>query len=172
MPILWIGLLLVFLRQEGYIRRWEIGILKFLSWFCLVLGITYLILTPMLIGNTARLYRIVDTQIESKTFEQTEKVKKAREQVVQAKDQDVLTYLKTQQPNLPASITPKQFKENLLLQADRNISELRANAATFKFNQISDLIKKTVKWSLGFLFSAFVCAWIWYLTRWTRLKNL
>jgi hypothetical protein len=88
-PILWIGLLLVFFRREGYVRKREIGGLKFLSWLCLLLGIIYLILIPMMIGNTVRLSRVIDTQIEARTSQQTERLKRARDQVSQTKEQDI-----------------------------------------------------------------------------------
>jgi len=173
-PILWIGLLLVFFRREGYVRRREIGGLKFLSWLCLLLGIIYLIMIPMMIGNTVRLSRVIDTQIEARTSEQTEKLKRARDQVSKTKEQDISAYLRYQnsQTGLPQTSTPEQFKENLLQKANKDISELAAKSQTLKANQIGDLTKRTIKWSLGNLLSTFVCIWVWHLTRWTRIKNL
>jgi hypothetical protein len=172
-PILWIGFLLVFFRREGYVRRWEVGVLKFLSWLALILGIVYLLMIPMLIGNTIRVYRLIDTQIDARASEQTEKIKKAKEQVIQTREEDISKYLQSRnQLNSPQVNTPKEFKENLLQQANKNLSEIEANIQTVKSSQLGDLVKRTIKWSLGNFLSAFVCAWIWYLTRWTRLKNL
>jgi hypothetical protein len=173
-PILWIGLLLVFFRREGYIRKAEIRGLKFLSWLCLLLGIIYLILIPMMIGNTVRLSQLIDTQIEARASQQTERLKRARDQVSQTKEQDISAYLRYQnsQTGLPQTITPEKFKENLLQKANKDISELTANSQALKATQVGSLVKRTVKWSLGNLLSTFVCIWVWYQTRWTRIKNL
>jgi len=173
-PILWIGLLLVFFRKSGYVRKREIGGLKFLSWLCLLLGIIYLISIPMLIGNTVRLSRLIDTQIETRASQQTERLKRARDQVSQTKEQDISAYLRYQnsQTGKPQTITPDKFKENLLQKANKDISELEANSQALKTRQVCDLIERTIKWSLGNFLSTFVCVWIWHLTRWTRIKNL
>jgi len=173
-PTVWIGLLLVFFRRQGYTRKWEVGILKFLSWLSLVLAIIYLLMTPMLIGNTVRVYRLIDTQIEAKSSQQVQKLKSAMDQIKQTKEQDISTYLQyrnNQQINTQG-LTPSQFKESLLLQADKNLSELQANTQSFKDSQLGDLIKKTIKWTFGNLVSALICFWIWYRTGWTRIKNL
>jgi len=169
-PTLWIGLLLVFLRREGYIRKWEVGVLKFLSWLALVLAIIYLLMTPMLIGNTVRVYRLIDTQIEGRASDQSEKLKKARDQISLTSEQDISRYMQSRGGG--ANLSPEQFRENLLLQADKNLSELAINTKTLKDSQLGELVKKTLKWSAGNLLSTFVCVWIWYLSRWTRIKNL
>jgi hypothetical protein len=180
-PTLWIGLLLVFFRREGYTRKWEVGLLKILSWLSLLLGIIYLLMIPMLIGNTARVYRLIDTQIDARSSEQAKRLERAKEQVNAAKEKDISAYLQylnnQNRVNNPASKppeiqTPKEFKENLLIQANRNLSDLQVNTQNLKDNQFRDLIKRTTKWTLGNLLSAFVCIWIWHLTRWTRIKNL
>lgn len=172
-PILWIGFLLVFFRREGYVRRWEVGVLKFLSWLVLILGIVYLVMTPMLIGNTVRVYRLIDTQIDARASDQSAKIKRAKEQVIQTREEDISKYLQSRsQLNSPQVLTPKEFKENLLQQASKNLSEIEANTQSLKSSQLGELVKRTIKWSLGNLLSVFVCVWIWYLTRWTRLKNL
>ncbi len=137
-------------RREGYVRRWEVGVLKFLSWLALILGIVYLLMTPMLIGNTVRVYRLIDTQIDARASEQTEKIKKAKEQVIQTREEDISKYLQSRnQLNSPQVNTPKEFKENLLQQANKNLSEIEANIQTVKSSQLGDLVKRTIKWSLG-----------------------
>jgi hypothetical protein len=92
-PTLWIGLLLVFFRREGFTRKWEIGVLKVLSWLSLLLGIIYLLMIPMLIGNTARVYRLIDTQIDAKSSEQAQKLIRAKAQVNAAQEKDISAYL-------------------------------------------------------------------------------
>lgn len=178
-PTLWIGLLLVFFRREGFTRKWELGVLKFLSWLTLILGIIYLLMTPMLIGNTARVYRLIDTQIDAKASEQSQKLERAKEQINATNEKDISAYLQYQRQNSSINRTlntppvqSKQFKENLLLQANRNLSELQVNTQNYKTSQFTELIKRTAKWTLGNLLSTFVCVWIWHLTRWTRIKNL
>ena len=42
-----IGLVLVFYRPEQAVDRWELRLLKLISWLCLLIGIFYLMMLPL-----------------------------------------------------------------------------------------------------------------------------
>jgi hypothetical protein len=58
-----LGLILVFYRHEGYIGKREKNFLGFLSWLCLLLGLLYLLMLPLGVADTWRIYYRSNAQI-------------------------------------------------------------------------------------------------------------
>jgi len=57
-----LGFVLAFYRQQDVLRRFELRVLALLSWLALVLGLVFLLLLPLGVTNTLRLYRDVSQQ--------------------------------------------------------------------------------------------------------------
>lgn len=174
-PVPLLGLALVFCEEADFREDedWEIALLKCLSWLCLLVGILYLLLIPLGIGDTVRLSFYNEHQIRSELDRQMSQVQKIEERLNQTTDaNEIETLLTRLNPSPSPDIkTPQQLDEAkskipvFVAQAeDRLKTEAEASRASLRFS----LLKNSVKWNLGALVSSVLFLRLWWLSRWVR----
>lgn len=167
-----LGLMLIFFRHEGYIGNLEQNLLKFLSWVSLLVGVLYLLMLPLGITDTWRIYHANDAQIAAQVSQQSQQLQQVKNQLSQAKtDKEIEQVLASLAPYRSPKINLSQASKDQFLtqisQAERNIKN---QADTIQSNQTQRLVKDSVKLNLGALVAGTLFILIWHLTDWARRK--
>ncbi|MEC4985425.1 MAG: HpsJ family protein, partial [Oscillatoria sp. PMC 1076.18] len=170
-PIPLLGLLFIFYRNSGeLITKKQIYLLRVLSWLSLLIGIFYLLIIPLGIGNTFRINRANNSQINNQIIQQQQQLEQLQSQVENATEAQLQNFLASlnQQGTTPQIDNTKDFKQQLLTQLNNNQTQIKKQGENTRKNQQLNLMKNSVKWNLGALVSSFLFIWLWHLTRWVR----
>ncbi|MGD1922325.1 MAG: HpsJ family protein [Pleurocapsa sp.] len=167
-----LGFLLIFYRRDqDLIKPKEFKLLSFLSWFVLIVGISYFLVTPVIIGNAFRLHRGGKAQIVSQADLQNSQVQQYSQQLKQATPEQLNILLQEYQDAGNSDIaSAQQLKPKLIDEAKQKQAKVKKEL-TSKFNrQTMTLVKTTVKWSIGAIVSGMCFVFVWKCTEWTRVR--
>jgi hypothetical protein len=165
------GFIFVFYRRQGYIRKLEIKILKFLSWVCLVVGLIYLLMIPLGVNNTRRIYETNRTQFNAQIAQANERIKTLEESFARANTPEDLANLLAQlspQGNTPQINDLEGIKQQLTQALGQSGQNFRTQLEAQKKAQDELLLKNSLKWNFGALISGTWFVLIWSKTRWIR----
>lgn len=166
-----LGLMFVFYRHEGYLGKGERNLLGFLSWVSLLVGLLYLLMLPLGVADTWRIYQRNNAQIAAQVSQQTQQFQKIKGQLNQAKTaqqiKQLLASLTPEGPS-PEIHSLRAFKEQFLARISQSERSIQVQADSVRTNQRQALIKNSVKWNLGALISGILFILIWHLTSWAR----
>lgn len=169
-----LGLMFVFYRHQGYIRKWERKLLGFLSWVSLLAGLLFLLMLPLGVADTWRIYNANKAEVAANLFQQSQPFQQLKVQLNQAKTDKQIEQLVaslTPQGRLPQIKNTQAYKNQLLVKISQAQQRMQVQAETVAAAQRQELIKNSVKWNLGALVVGTLFIWIWYLTDWARLKD-
>ncbi len=170
-PLLGIGLIFwggVFLRG-----RWEAPVIKGLSWLCILLGLFYLAMAPLLVLDA---YRIDQARMGQLA---------AEEDQVKARQAQVLTQLEQMQTKEQLErVLQGVIARPLVAPPDKPLAELKSMLQQAAAKQSSDrlaLIERKrgddrvrfwmscAKWAVGAVFAGAVLLGVWFMTGWARV---
>ena len=165
-----LGLIFVFYRHKGYILKREKNLLRFLSWLSLVVGLLYLLMLPLGIADTWRIYHASNAQITAQLSQQSQQFQKIKGQLDEATTHEQLKQLVASlNPQGSLQINdPQAFKDQFLAEISQAQQNLQVQADSVRTNESQTLIKNSLKWNLGALVSGVLFILIWRLTRWAR----
>lgn len=169
-----LGLMLVFYRYQGYISKLEKRLLGLLSWVSLLLGLLYLLMVPLGIIDTGRIYHNNNSQIDAQLSQQRQQVEQIKVKLNQATTDEQLRQLFASLTPEGRSLKindPQTLKDQSLAQISQNDRNIQAKADSVRKTQRNSLLKNSIKWNLAALVSGILFIWIWHLTRWTRVKE-
>lgn len=169
-----LGLILVFYRHQGYIGKWEKNTLGFLSWVSLLVGILYLLMIPLGVADTWRIYYANNAQINYQSSQQLQQLQQIKGGLNQAKTDEQINQLIgsfTPQVTREKIKNPQAIKDQYLGQISQAEKSLQNQTDSMRTNQTQTLIKDSVKSNIGALLSGTVFIWIWYLTDWARRRE-
>jgi hypothetical protein len=172
-PVTLIGLVLVFFGGLDERNKWELLLLKCLSWLTLLVGVLFILLIPLGIGNTVQINNILVAQVNTQYEQKISQAKGFEERVKQATPENILDVVK-RQGGSAAGKTPQQIKDEILSKVDKSKAEFKTQADASKWQQQKSYLKKAVKWNLGALISGFLFISIWKYTdriRTARISN-
>lgn len=174
-PVLLIGLVLVFygdLRARTYLER---VILKYFSWLSLILGISYLLLVLLGLSATVRINNDNNNQASLQLSQQVLQLKQAKEQIDKATDADLKKFadtLKSQNSSLKLDANnPAELRQKLTDEIAKNEKTARIQNEENKKRTFLRLVKKSLKWNLEALISGLLLIGIWRVTSWTRSRR-
>lgn len=169
-----IGLVFVFWGEFNGRSRWEVPLLKSLSWFSLLAGILFFFLIPLAVVNTVRIQKQNSTQITAQVEQQMtqmQQVKDAMEQATTKTEMEQLLSRLDSQGRTP-EIKDVQQLEEVKGKLSDFIASRQTNIKTQAKETLSSqrlvLLKNSVKWNLGALISGFLFISIWRGTSWAR----
>lgn len=170
-----LGLMLIFYRRPGYIDKREKNLLGLLSWGSLLVGLLYLLMIPLGIVDTGRIYHASNGQIAAQISQQSQQIQQLRGKLNQATTDEqikqIFAALATQGRS-PIIKNPQEFKAKALAEISQSERNLKIQADSARLNQLKALSKNALKWNLGALVSGVLFIWVWHLTRWARVKEL
>lgn len=172
---LFVSMGLIFYGQQEVIKLFELSLLKWVSWLCLLLAIVYFLIIPWSIANTVRLYYQKRIEIISQNT-QLSVVQEFREKINSAKTEaEIKEIIIKDFPNakVPQKIANiEQYKKNIVnnfIQLDENFKkQIKAQEARLK-STIKFLIKDLAKLILSSFLASFVFFSIWTFTDWARV---
>ncbi|NEN98951.1 MAG: hypothetical protein F6K50_26635 [Moorea sp. SIO3I7] len=176
-PVPLLGLALVFYGERHGRERWEVLVVKVLSWLALVLGVLYFLLIPLGIINTVRINKQASTQITTQVnrgMTQFQQVKEALEKVnTEAEMEKLLASLSSEgrTPDINNSQELERVKEQLASFIARGEQRIQNQAQSSLSSRRLGLFKSAVKWNLGALVSGALFITIWKSTPWARRKG-
>lgn len=176
-PLLLMGLGLV-LNGEAYRRKkFELVVLKLISWFCLLLSIAFFLMIPMGLVSSFRVYNQSQQVINSDLQNKLSQIKLSEEQLRTASDQELQNFAKQLQQRAiqsgqiaPAinSQDPAAFRRQLLSQLKQSKEQAERQTADFRGAQQRTLIKDGLKWTLGAFIVSILCFMFWQSSTWVR----
>jgi hypothetical protein len=170
-----LGLMLVFYRHQGYIGKREKNLLGFLSWLSLLVGLLYLLMIPLGIIDTGRIYHASNAQIATQLSQQRQQFQQIKGKLNQATTDEqlkqIFAALNSQGRSLKIN-NPQAFKDEALAKISQAERNLQVQADSARSNQLKALSKNSLKWNLGALISGVLFIWVWHLTHWARVKEL
>jgi hypothetical protein len=172
-PVPLIGLILVFFDGAVSRGRWEKWVLKLLSWAAVIVGILFLLLIPILIGDAVRLNNQNNVQVGAQVSQQSVQIQQLRNQLDQASSQnlEILYERLTTQGRAGTLGGPQDLKQQLTTEVAQAEQRLQAGAAAARENRAKNLFKSAGKWGLGALISGVLFIRIGQGTRWSRQKR-
>lgn len=169
-----LGLMFVFYRHQGNIVRREKQFLWLLSWLSLLVGVLYLLMLPLGLADTWRIYHANNTQIAaqlSKQSQQLQQIKGKLNQVTTDEQLEQLVASFASQNRSPQIKNPQALKDQFLSQISQAQRELEIQADNERKNRFQTLLKNSLKSNLGVLIAGCLFILIWHLTSWTRNKK-
>jgi hypothetical protein len=173
-----LGLTFIFLYNKGsIIKPRQIGILKFLSWMALLIGIFYLLMLPLGINNSLTIYKNLNNQFINQQGQQQEQLQTVSERLNATNSPQQLNNL-ARMLNIPnaegSSQSPQELKNKISEQIQRAAQTSSAAANAAKKEQTRNLVKNSVRINIGTILSGVCLITIWNMTRWIRMidKNI
>lgn len=164
-PIPLLGLMLVFYGEGNYRKKWEIILLKLLSWASLLIGFLFLLLVPLLVVNTSRL----NNQVSSQVTQQLTQLQQLENQVSNGTPQDINELATRLNQGRPVDIKdPQQLKSRLLSEITKAKNTIQPQTTAALADRRLALLKNAAKWLLGALVSGVLFIYMWNTTRWAR----
>jgi hypothetical protein len=169
-PVPLIGFVLVFFGELHSRSKWELPILKFLSWFCLLSAILFVLLIPLGVMNTVRLNNQNIAQTETLSKQQVARAEQVEQQLNRATPEQINDFLKSQGNSLTANTKPEELKTQILSQVTKSKEQIKTQSELAQSSRGLNLLKSSVKWNLGALVAATLFFTIWKNTSWARIN--
>jgi len=169
-----LGFLLIFYRRDQeLIRPREFTLLSLLSWLTLVIGIGYFLITPVIIGNAFRINRSQQAQAITRIKQQDFQAKQYSQQLNKASLEQINNLFQNYQKQNPEPkvTSAQQLKASLLTEVKQKQKIARRKLETQSSKKKNNLLKNTLKWSIGAIISGISFILIWKYTKWTRAEN-
>jgi hypothetical protein len=173
-PVPLIGMVLVFYGEKLGRKKWEIPLVKLLSWLTVLFAVIFFLLAPLGIVNTIRLNNRSTAQIDREMNQRMEQITQVKELLAQASSpaemQELISRLDTQ--GRTPEITDSQQVDEIRAQVSEVINQaettMQTQASEAKSNRRLALFKNSVKWNLGALLSGALFVFLFTGTGWAR----
>lgn len=169
-PLPLLALVLIFYGETNLRARWEKNVLKLLSRFSLLVGLLFLLLILLGIGDAIRIYNINNKQINEQLVQQQSKIQQFEDKLLKAKDhelEDIIKRVNTENGSFEIK-DAQQLRVSLLTEANKSERNLKIQAEATRKTKNNALIKSSVKWNLGCLIAGDLFIRVWQATRWAR----
>jgi len=173
-PVPLIGVGLIFLGGRDERLKWEVSLLKFLSWLTLLVGVLYFALIPLGVVNTIRIDRQNNAQITTQTNEVRSQIEQAKAQLSSVSTPEEMQALlqatgATQAvPDLTDQADIAALKSQFTEAIEENEASLATQAEETRSSRRMGLLEKSIKWNLGALVAGMIYLLIWRSTDWAR----
>ena len=173
-PVTLLGIVLVYYGERSDRAPIEAFILKGLSWFSLVSAILLLLIIPLNISNSFRIYNQQNATANVQFVSQKDAIEQFKEQLSAANSKDEISAIIQQQAkqkiNISDSVNTQRLKDNILTNLQNNQDNITSQVQAFRAQKRSLLLKNCLKWNLGALIAAILFFLIWKSTGWARVK--
>ncbi len=166
-PVPLIGLVLVLFGEFQQRSRWEMPVVKGLSWLSFGLGILFLIMVPLGIIDTGRLNEQSSNQLSAAYQQQLGQVQQIEERLNQVDEGEINQFLQKRGLD-QGELTPDDVREQALaeLNTAKGRGQIQLDAA--KDQRWRVLLENSIKWNLGAAISSACFLYIWRVSRWAR----
>lgn len=174
LPIILLGLVLVFYGQKSDRAPIETMLLKSLSWISLGMAVFLMLAIPLNINNAFRIYHQQTGRFNAQMVAQKDVLQQYQEKFnsVDTKEdiEAILQQQNGQKIEIPNSVNTTKLKHDILEQIQKNQEKINTQVNSFKAERRSQILKKCLRWNLGGAIGAILFLLIWKGTDWARLK--
>lgn len=163
------GVLFVFSGKLAKRAKWEPRILALLSHLTLLIGLLFILLVPLGILNTIRLYNSNIAQINTDYNQKVSQANQVEQQFSRASPVDIDNFLKRQGRSSDGK-NPEELKNQVLSELTQAKQQLKKQTEANKSSTTLALLKNSLKWNLGALICAALFISIWKETLWARKR--
>lgn len=151
-PVSLLALMLVFSGETKFRKKWELTLLKVLSWGSLVLGVLFLLLMPLLVIDSSRLETQINAQINSQVTQRVSVLQQIEQKVSQGTAKDLNDVVSSLNQGRAVNIkNPQEMKTKLLSEITKSKKTFKSQIEAVGDKQRLDLLKKSAKWFGGVL---------------------
>ena len=172
-PVTLLALVLIYYGERSDRAPIEAILLKVLSWFCLLAAVCLMLMIPLNISNSFRIYNQHNASANAQFVTQKDNIQQFKEQLEAAGSKDeigaILQQQAKQKVNIPDSVNTQKLKTDIIANLQSNQDNITDQAEAFRAQKKTLLLKKCLKWNLGALISAVLFFIIWQSTGWARL---
>ncbi|MEL6912694.1 MAG: HpsJ family protein [Cyanobacteria bacterium J06555_3] len=172
-PVTLLGMVLVYYGERSDRAPIEAKILKVLSWASLFAAVVLMLMIPLNISNSFRIYNHHNASANAQFVTQKDNIQQFKEQLEAASSKDEIGLLLQQQArqqvNIPDSINTEKLKADIIANLQSNQDSITNQAEAFRAQKRSLLVKRCLKWNLGALIASILFFMIWRSTSWARL---
>lgn len=166
-----IALTMIFFQGSLCRKPIERFIMSALSWLALGSGILFILLIPIAISNAQRVGIANTSQLTAQQQQQQAQVVQLEQQLSTATPQELSVFLASQgQPS--ENIPPPQLTQQVKAELSRRQAQLQNDFDELQMRRRQELLRDTIKWSLGALISATLFIYIWGVTAYARQSGL
>jgi len=173
-PVTLLGIVFVYYGERSDRAPIETLILKILSWLSLVAAIFLLLVIPLNISNSFRIYHQQIAPVNAQFVGQKDTIQKIKDNLKvadsKAEISSVLQQQTKQAVDIPDSVNTEKLKTDILKNLQSNQDNLTNQANLFKSQKRSSLIKQCLKWNLGAIIASILFFLIWKSTGWARIR--
>ncbi len=173
-PVTLLGIVLVYYGERSDRAPVENLILKGLSWLSMVAAILLLLMIPLNISNSYRIYHQQNATANAQFVSRKDAIQQFKEQLKAANSKDeigaILQQQAQQQVIIPDSVNTQKLKADILTNLQNNQDNITSQAQSFRAQKRSLLFKKCLRWNLGALIASILFFLIWKSTDWARLN--
>lgn len=173
-PVTLLGIVLVYYGERSDRAPIEGFILKYLSWISLIAAVVLLLMIPLNISNSFRIYDQQNATVNSQFVNQKDTIQKFKEQLKTAVSKEEIGIILQQQAkqsiNIPDSVNTQKLKAEIIANLQKNQDAITSQAQSFRAQKRSLLIKQCLKWNIGALIAAILFFMIWKNTSWSRIQ--
>lgn len=164
-----LGLMLVFYGETSYRKKWEITLLKFLSWASLLIGLLFFLLIPLVAVNTSRINNQINYQTSNQVSQQMTQLQQLENQVSKSTAKDINEVATRLNQGQPLDIKdPQEVKSRVLSEITKAKQIIQPQTEAALADRRFALLKSSAKWLLGALVSGVLFIYVWANTRWAR----
>lgn len=150
---------------------WEKSVLKLLSYLILVCSLVFLLLLPLGLTDSWRIYQRNQAQISQQIARPIAELDTLKTRLLQAKTPEeikkILAPLDTTGAALPIQ-NPEAVKTQLLEEIERKRAATIASITASQAEKQQNLLRSALKWNTGLLIGSFLGFHLWIRTRWVR----
>ena len=173
-PVLFLGLILIFFGEENPRGNIERIFVKLLSWMTLILAVIFFLLVPISIFNTIRIDQTNEQRANFELDQQLSQLRQVRGQVERAESPEdlrgLVALLRTggTAPSLSSSDVSQTQERLYAVLKNREQLFLADNGRRIS-RQHRALLKQSFKWTIGAVISGILLLLTWANTKWARL---
>ncbi|MBE9008474.1 hypothetical protein IQ259_26365 [Fortiea sp. LEGE XX443] len=165
-----IAILFVLSGKLAKRAKWELPVLALLSRLTLLVALLYILLIPLGVFNTIRLYNTNLEQIKTGYEQRLSQANQVEKQLSQTSPTDIDNLIKRQGGSLNGR-SPEDIKNQIISELTQAKQQLKTQKETNQSSVTLNLLKNSVKWNVGALISSVLFFIIWKETRWARKKS-
>ena len=172
-PVTLLGIVLVFYGERSDRAPIETFFLKTLSWLSLVTAVFLLLMIPLSINNSFRIYHQQTATVNAKYVSQKDNIKEYKALLKAATSNNEVEQLLQQQSKqkieIPASVNTQKLKTDILNNLQKNQDNITGQIKSYKAKNRTLLLKKCLRLNLGALIASILFFLIWKSTGWARI---
>jgi hypothetical protein len=172
-PFTLLAMVLIFSGSKSDRSLIEVIILKVFSWVSLIAAVVLIVIIPLNINNSWRIYHQHDATTDAQFMRQKDNLQQFQQQLAAADSKNEIAAILQQQArqtiNIPESANLQKLKIDIIANLQNHQDNITNQIKVFRAEKSSLLLKQCLKWNLGALIASILFFMIWKSTKWARL---